>query len=245
MLVFSPATIFGLLSLLIQGPGGAQAPETQEPERNVDLTRSFSCVMPEGWRQLTPDEAFQLQKAKSRIPADLLTGRPAEHFPYGAIDQWLAGAFDGRCLTMTRRPGEIPTDEQGVEALREHAARVTRDSGWEQEIVTADVTEVGPGKHKSIVCQTRWVQGSNRPPIQSLVLFVPTGGDTLILAFRTWESDFDAALPFFEQTAATFRFARPPRGSAKLTDRLLYPAIVGALVGALLLLLRRKAAARV
>ena len=45
----------------------------------------------------------------------------------------------------------------------------------------------------------------------------------------------------FRATAASLNVARPARGEAKLSDRLLMPAAIGALVGLLLLVLRKRA----
>jgi hypothetical protein len=75
------------------------------------------------------------------------------------------------------------------------------------------------------------------PPMQALEIYAPTGGRLIIFQFRANADDFAAALPQFRKAIATLEFAREPEGPAKLSDRLQNAAIVGAVVGLLLLVL--------
>lgn len=212
----------------------------QEPDRHISRTGAFSVVLPDRWRQLTPDEAFALSKRSPPVlPPDLLTPTTAAFYPYGEVDRWLAGAFDGRCLTVQQVDGEYPVDDDGVSVIREATAKAT-DDGWQREIVSTELVELGAAKHPAIQCTVRQVGGRPWPTVVSLLLFVPTAGDTLILGFRTWEEDFEAASAVFQKAAHSMTFARPARGPSKLGDQLLYPALIGALVGLLLLGLRRR-----
>lgn len=224
-----------LISLLApQGPG--------EPERHINRTGAFAFVLPDGWRQVTPDEALQLSREPtSLVPADLLSPRQVAFYPYGAIDRWLGGAFDGRCLTIQQLDGEYPVDQEGISVIRA-ASSLPGEGGWRREVLSAELVELGKGEHQTIQCTVRdQAQGSRT--IKSLVLFVPTGGDTLVLSFRAWEDDYENALPEFHRVSASMTFSRPARGPTDLGDRLLYPALIGALVGLLLLGLRRRPAA--
>lgn len=212
----------------------------QDPDRHFSRTGAFSIQLPTGWRQLTPDEAFALaKKTPPVVPADLLAPTTAAFYPYGAVDQWLAGEFDGRCFTVQQVEGEYPIDAEGIRVIKEATERPT-DDGWRREIVKTEIAELGADKHPVIECTVRQVGDGRWPVVRSLLLFVPTAGDTLILSFRAWEDDFEAASGVLRDAAESMTFARPARGPSDLGDRLLYPALVGALVGLLLLGLRRR-----
>ena len=106
--------------------------------------------------------------------------------------------------------------------------------------MATEFVELGRDKHPAIQCTVRQVGGQRWPVVMSLLLFVPTAGDTLILGFRGWKDDFEAATPVFLEAAQSMTFARPARGPSELGDRLLYPILIGSLVGLLLLGLRRR-----
>ncbi|MEM7200020.1 MAG: hypothetical protein AAF628_07130 [Planctomycetota bacterium] len=233
-----------LAAAILGGAAPAQEP-TPEParpaavsdERHFARDRSFSIVLPSGWRQLVPDEARTLQQRFSaKFPPDLLTPRQAGLYPYGPIDAWLRGEVQGRCLTLQKADGEIPVSDEGLADARSPQIA----AGWKREVEEARIVELGPDRHPAIECVTALDLGPDAPPIAALELLVPTGGNTLILSFRCWSADLAAALPAFRATTATLQFARPARGESKLSDRLVYPAVVGALVGLLLLVLRKR-----
>jgi hypothetical protein len=230
------------LALLLVGlADAAQDSSTPPPsaERHTNQALGFALDLPAGWRQITPDEAFQLAKKKpSPLPPDLLAPNQAAFYPYGDIDRWLAGEFDGRCMTAQLADGEYSVDEAGLDRVRA-AAGARREGDWRREMLSVATTEVGARGHPAIECVIRVVQHGPAKPFRSLVFFVPTGGKTLICSFRATESDFEAALPLFRTAAATMNLARRARGPSKLTDRLLMPILIGALVGLLLLVLHR------
>lgn len=216
-------------------PGAAQ-----ETTRLFHLTRTFSFEPPPGWRQITPGEAHSLKKqANNPVPealhSSLLEGR-AEDFAYGAIDSWLAGSFDGRSMTARyHSQGECSMDEAGIQTVRES---VTANlDGWTREVESIEITSLGENEHPAIECTTVGKRSGLPQPVKSMVLVVPTGGDTLTISFQAWQDDFDAALPTLRRAASTLTFAREPRGEVSVTDRLLYPLVIGALVGVLLLVL--------
>ena len=213
---------------------------SQEPKRHFSMDRSFSVILPDGWRQLTPDEARTLsRRADKPIPGDVVGPRPAAYYPYGEVDGWLEDGFDGRCLTVVKVDGEPSMDDEGLASVRGQAKDAA--GGWTRKVLEASVVELGAANHKVIQCTSRLVPGTGARPCLALELFIPTAGDTLILGFRAHEPDFATALPGFREVAATLSVARAARGPSKLGDRLLYPAIIGALVGLLLLVLRKKA----
>jgi len=228
-----------ILSLALLVPQ-AQGPD---PERHFNRTGAFAMVLPDDWRQVTPDEALQLSRQDPRqVPDWLLTPRQVAYYPYGSIGRWLDGDFDGRCLTVQELDGEYPVDEEGISVIRSAAgqpADQAADQEWQREVLSAEPAKIGSSEHPAIQCTVR-DHSRDGTTSRSLVLFVPTGGDTLVLSFRAPDDDFERSLPLFQQIMATLTFARPARGPTELSDRLLYPALVGALVGLLLLGLRRR-----
>lgn len=222
-----------LLALLLAAAPPAQA------ARHVSRDGSFSLVLPPRWRQLTPDEARSLAAGRDpSMPADVVAPRPAAFYPYGDVDRWLARGFDGRCLTVQRAEGEATIDQDGLARVR---AGTVAGAGLRREVLSARIAALGPAKHPVLECDSRLQLGEGTRWQRCLELFVPTGGDTLLLAFRAFEDDFAAALPELRAAADTLAFARPGRGPRRLGQRLLYPAMIGALVGVLLLVLRKKA----
>lgn len=209
-----------------------------EPSRHFNRSGLFSVVLPARWRQLTPDEARALKKADAAgFADDLLDPKPAEYYAYGEIDRWLAdNRFSGGCLSIIVSRGEPEPGDESVQHIRDFAAAYTAGT---YEIAECRWTKLGPDAHAAIESRSRR-QDRGRPPMRLLEFFVPTGGQTIVLAFRAAEDDFADLLPAFEEAAATLRFSRPPRGSGGLGNNILYAAGIGALVGVLLMILRRR-----
>lgn len=188
---------------------------------------------------MTPDEAILLSRSEdSTIPADLLIPTSAANYPYGRIDSWLADGFDGQAMTFQVADGECPTDETGLELIREKAE--TSGDGWTRSLTEAALTELGPANHPAIRATVVATSDKSTQPIKSLVWFVPSGGNTLVVSFRAWEGDFEAAAPIFQAASATMAFASEAQGSPSLGGKLIYPIFVGALVGVLLMVLRHR-----
>ena len=97
MLAASSALLFALLA-----GTPSQDPAPPAPERHVNKTHTFALELPNGWRQLTPDEAFELGKKPGDLPADLLAPQMVAFYPYGAIDRWRAAKADE--ITRSKRP---------------------------------------------------------------------------------------------------------------------------------------------
>lgn len=207
--------------------------------RIVHPTQTFAFTAPPGWRQLTPDEALALSKRPgNEIPADLLSPKRADAYAYGAIDRWLAGSFDGRCMIVEQVDGECPVDETGIEQVRASGAHT--EERWSREVISLETTTVGTDALPAIEGLFRTTVQDAARTLDSLVLFVPTGGNTLILTFRTSSDDFAAALPEFRAIAASLTFAQRPHGTPDPGSRVFYPLLVGAFVVVLLLVLRRR-----
>ena len=196
----------------------------------------YDFVAPSGWRQLTPMEARTLQP---KLPADMRKSLPVpgEFDRFGRIDDWLRGEFDGRCLTTFVKSGEPSLTAETLAEVRTQIADRSTRSGFDYTLVSAKQTTVGVASHPAFEVVVGIAASGGGKPMRALEIYAPTGGRTVFLEFRAFESDFPAALPEFRKVIATLVFAREPRGPANLSDRLQNAAIVGAIVGLVLLVL--------
>ncbi|MHC4897488.1 MAG: hypothetical protein ACYTGW_10315 [Planctomycetota bacterium] len=158
---------------------------------------------------------------------------------FGRVDEWLRGKFDGRCLTVLQREGEPALDAAALLEISSWLEQRTADSesGCEYAYVSGRQATVGAASHPVLEVVTRIQPGDGTKPMRALEVYAPTGGHTVILQFRAYEDDFATALPQFRQVLGTLVFAREPKGPANLSDRLQNAAIVGAIVGLVLLVL--------
>ena len=224
---------------LLVGQTSAQPDRAQaEPARHTNRSGLFSLVLPPDWRQVTPDEARALRDATG-FSRDVLDPKPAEFYPYGNVDRWLADKrFDGRCMSVIVSDGEPAEGDDALDAIRSFAAEFTERGEGSYEILAARWTEIGPDAHPTIECLSRRKTTGDERPIRLLELFAPSGGRTIVLALRAFDGDFEAAEPVFRETVKTLRFAREPRGQRDLSSDIVYIAVIGAIVGLLLAVMR-------
>ena len=211
--------------LLLVAPICPQSPP-QSPPQDARLSR-YRITLPEGWRQLTPDEARTL---RPKLPIDMHKLWPGALDRFGQVDKWLAGSFDGRCLTVAQQEGEPSLDAEALAIIR----------SWVEQrgtYVSGKQATVGLNNHPVLEVVTRIQPEHWTKPMQALEIYAPTGGRLIIFEFRAYEDDFVTALPQFRQALGTLVFAREPEGPPKLSDRLQNAAIVGAIVGLVLLVL--------
>ena len=208
--------------------------------RHTNRSQLFSLVLPADWRQITPDEARTLRASGSGgFSRDLLDPKPAEFYPYGNVDRWLADKrFDGRCMSVIVSDGEPAEGDEALTAIRQYAAEYTQAGRGSYEILASQWTQVGPDAHPAIECLSRRQTPDDARPIRLLELFAPSGGRTIVLAWRAFDDDFDAAEPVFREAADSLRFAREPRGQRDLSNDIIYIAVIGAIVGLLLAVMR-------
>jgi len=234
------AVVALLIACLAAGfPAQDPAGDGVEPTRHLNRSGLFSLVLPPHWRQLTPDDARQLHKAGATgFGDDLLDPKPAAFYAYGDVDRWQRdNRFSGGCLSIIVSRGEPEQNDESLQRIRRFAAEYAKGS---YEIDTCRWTKLGLDGHPAIECRSRRQDRGSRQALRLLELFVPTGGQTLLLAFRAAGGDFDELVATFERAAATLRFSRPARGPRSLGNNLLYAAGIGALVGVLLMVLRRR-----
>lgn len=209
----------------------------QEPQRFMSLTRSFSIELPASWRQVTPAELVDLRPI---LPPDIHVTRPHAFYTLGPVERWISGDYDGIHLVVQEQQNELSIDSAGIDRIRSHWQEVSGKEGIRQKLLSSEVTEVGPDRHPAIVCERLIEPEEPGPSIQSLDAYVPTGGRQILLSFRCLQDDFPDNLPEFYKMLATVSFARTARGAETLGSKLLLPAIVGAFVGLMLLVLHRR-----
>ncbi len=213
-----------------------------DKQQVFSIDRAFALLLPVEWQQLTPDQARSLSKRpEAGFPPDLVSARPLPFYPFADVTRWLEEGFDGRCLTIAKVAGEPDEGEEGVAQIT--SMQDTEGGLWQRTVLDARATEYGEAQHPVFECITRMVPAAGGEPLRSLEVFVPTNGDTLILGFRAFEDEFDALLPDYRALASTLRVSRPARGNPSVGQRLLYPAVIGALVGIALMVLRKRAIA--
>lgn len=227
-----------LLTLLLtaaapaQTPPAAQAP-TPPPaagqQRWHNLNDTFEVDLPEGWRQIAPNEALRVGELAG-APRDLHRADPRAQYAVGPVDRWLAGDFASPWLYVREIGEEAVFPDDYAERLqtmwREHGAATG------VEYTLADVTKepIGRQGHRAITT-VRTSRPKDGPATKSLDALVAAGRQQVTLSFTCLAGDFDRWQPEFRKWLTTATFAREPRPEPKLSDRLWTPLLVGALVG--------------
>ena len=238
-----PARIAGRAALLqaVVSLGSAQVgaqaglPEAQAAAFVDPANPVYSLVLPQGWRQVSPDLAREMRPDMPADLAILLNRGKVDRF--GAVDAWAATGFDGRCLTIhTENDGEPELNAETLEQIQA-TFKQNSDAGPLRFDGEPTIGSVGPAGHPAIECQLNILEGSGAQLSKSLVFLVPTGGKTLRFSFRANPGDFEAAEPLFRKIVNTISVSSPPEGKKELSDKLQTPLIIGAVVGFLLLAL--------
>ena len=216
---------------------GALCLPPQERQRFMSQTRSFSIELPSAWRQVTPSE---LPDLRAILPADVRVTRPTSFYTLGPVNRWLVGDYDGVHLVVQEQRNELSMDQDGVDRILQHWQDVSGKEGLRHEVLSWEISEVGPDGHPAILCERLIRPDEPGPAIQSLDAYIPTGGRQILLSFRSSQEDFSQHLPEFRKMLASATFARAARGSETLGSKLVFPAVVGALVGLILLVLHRR-----
>jgi hypothetical protein len=222
-----------LLTCLWSLAGGVAA-------QNVARARDWQLELPRHWRQLTPDEARTLRRTGAgALPPELVALQPADHHPYGAIDAWLQGAYDGRALLARTEP-EQDLDDATIARLRRHWEKPAADGGPGGRVESAERVQLGPDRHEALQLVVHLPAQDGRPPATELQFYAPTGGQFVMLRLRAHASDFEAARESFHAMLATLRFARRPRGARQPLHEYLYAIGLGVVVIAILLAVHRR-----
>jgi len=202
-------------------------------------TTVFAIDLPAEWRELGPEEADRLREQLPYMLRAVHTSIPhgTALQVFGAVDRWLESGFDGRALQIVSTSGGPAVDEELVETLREHYTAFDAE-GVRREVLEAHLSTVGKDAHPCAELRIRTVE-PGFPPTRQLEFSTSTGARWLNLSFHAWEDDWDEAEAGIRALASSLTFPHPPRDPEVLGDRLLEAAVVGGLVGVLLLTLRK------
>lgn len=197
------------------------------------VTELFAVDVPEGWREVLPNESVTLD-----LPPDFPPVRPGWSHVLGDVDRWARDGYDGEALlAMVAGEFEAPTDQERLDEIREYWATTQLADGGRREVVRGRVTTVGRTDHPCLELEVRTIPADGRVE-RCLEFQTSTRGRELILSFRAWEDDFPVAEPRLRTMAETLTFPRPPRTQEGLGDRLFDAALVGGAVGLILIGLR-------
>ena len=216
-------------------------PTASKPEPGYfDPQGRFALDPPRAWRALTPDEARTLRASSGgKIPTDLLDPQPPRVVVFGAIDRWLAGAFDGQALSIVLLDGEPELDEGGLASIRTHFQQLSSRGVEKYALENLTIASVGSGKHPAALA-TLAISGGGAGARLRFDAYVPTGGDTLSVALTTPSADRVAAEAMFRAVSDSLRVGAPARGANKLGGKLFWAALLGVLIGVALHQIKRR-----
>jgi hypothetical protein len=207
----------------------------------VDMRQRFAVTLPAGWRALTPAEAASITRDHpGLLPADAALPQPPVFMPYGPVDDWLAGRFDGRWLAFGELDGEPEMSAAGVRAFAEHWTRVGQQQGARVKVVRLGLATAGRDRHP-IVESVVEIAPKGAAPELRLEAFAPSAGKLLVFSVRARPDDPGAAA-LFADLLASLKIARPPRGPSRMMPRLIWAAAIGVGVGLILHMIRRRRA---
>ncbi len=222
----------------------AQSPKT--PPRAVkplldyiDPAGRFALDPPSGWRTLTPDEGRTLRGRGDKIPPELLEPEPPRLVTLGAIDQWLAGTFDGKALSIVVIDGEPQMDEAGLAAVRTHYATLTTRGPDRYTLADLSLSTVGTAKYPAVVA-TVAIDAAGAATRLRFDAYVPSGGETLSFTLSWPDSDRAGGETAFGALCTSLQVGVPARGSTKLGSKLLWAALLGLCIGVALHALRKR-----
>lgn len=228
------------LVLGAQTPTGAARPESASPQPAwVDDSGRFAVALPVDWRPLTPDEGRLLQaRANPAIPDDILAPEPPRYLVFGPVDQWLAGSFDGRVLTMVELDGEPEVGPNGIAGIEEHW-RTMSAQGTPVATESLEVGSVGRDAHPALLGRFR--VGSGSAQRARFDAYVPAGGQTYSFALTWPTDDIPAGAAAFERLRASLAMAAKPRGPSNFGSKILWAGLLGLGIGVVLHGIRKRA----
>lgn len=208
-------------------------------QRFYDRGRVFRVDLPEGWRQLAPREVAVVEAAVPDLPRDIRENEPSMYFAIGAVEEWRKGTFDGRFLYVVYQDNEWQIDGDIAAQLQELWRKKSVPDGVRYEVAQVAKAELGPDRHPAITCVRTSTPARGGIPLQSLDVYVPSGGMQLSLSFTCFARDFAQHEASLRAMANSLGFARRAKGEAKPADRMWTPILVGAVVGLVLVFLYR------
>lgn len=202
----------------------------------------WSIVAPEGWRQLTPDEAKLLRDHHAGlVPDDLLHPFPGIEYCLGPVAQWLAGRSDGASLSVHESNHEPLLDDGMLQDLRRELRERATAAGLQLEILELERTTRGPDRHPVAQARLRVQLVPNGPFYRTTEIYAPSAGRLVALRFRAPEAAWAELGAQLESSLDTVTMAQPPSTTKTETkgSKILWAAVLGALVGVILVQVRK------
>jgi hypothetical protein len=226
------------LALIAIAPAQGDAAAAAATKRFVNRNASFHVELPDGWRQIAPNEARTVAE-NPLSPPKLGFAQPQHFYAVGPVERWLAGDFTGAWVYVVEQESEWYVAETWQEDLRAMWDAEGKASGATHRIERCERTTVGSQQVDALVAVRLTTPADGRLPTKSLDVHVPSGGRQLSMSFTCPPERFEAELPGFQRALATLTFARVAKAQTTLGERLWTPMLVGAGVGVVLLLLYR------
>ncbi len=210
----------------------------QEPARQrfANLNQTFHVDLPVGWRQLAPNEALQLREQPA-APPELQFAEPRSYYAIGPVEEWLAGRMPSPWLHVVEQGNEWLLGDDFAASITEQWRTAGAEAGVRYELQAIQRERLADD-HEVITAERTATPEAGRAT-RSLDVYAPVGGQQLTLSFTCWAEDFARWQPEFRRWLGSLTFARAARGTPQLSDRLWTPLIAGAVVGLVLVLLRR------
>jgi hypothetical protein len=202
----------------------------------LNYNRTFQLELPEGWRQIAPNEAVQLSENPKSAP-DITPTSPRLLYTVGPIDKWLAGDLNGPWLRVIERKDEWYIQDDYASTVRDNWRRQSDSTDVSHQVESVQLEKIGTQQVECIVAVRTSTPKPPRAATRSLDIHIPTANQQLILSFGCPLEQFDQWQPEFRNWLATLTLARVADAPATLADRLWTPLLVGGAVGIVLLLL--------
>lgn len=233
-------------------PTTAQAPSTQQPvapapgpgeQRFFNPARTFSIVLPAGWRALAPNEARRIA-ADPKAPKSFTFAQPNLCYAVGPVDAWLAGDYRGPWLYVAEQDGEWHVGDDYQEKLRSMWAELSTAREERNELRDIRLEQVSVHGVEAVVARRLTAPAAPRPSLACLDVSCPAGPQQITLSFQCEPDGFARCEGEFLRWVGTLDFARKPKGKRTLGDRLWWPIVAGAAISLVLLAVLKRQRAR-
>lgn len=229
-------------------PAKAQEPAAAPPpgpgeQRFFNPARTFSIVLPEGWRALAPNEARRIGN-DPKAPLPLTFAQPNLCYAVGPVDAWLAGDYRGPWLYVAEQDGEWHVGDDYQEVLRAAWQERSAAQGEHNELRAIRLEKVSVHGVEAVVAERRTTPAPPRPSLECLDVSCPAGAQQITLSFQCEPDSFARWEGEFARRIGTLDFARKPKQKRTLGDRLWWPIVSGALISLVLLAVLKRQRAR-
>ena len=208
-----------------------------------NYNHTFQLELPDGWRQIAPNEAVALKDQPNAAPG-LYPTQPRLMYTVGPIDDWLSGDLSGAWLRVIERKDTWYIGDDFENFIREHWREESTNTDVAHQIENVRLEKVGTQQVECITAIRTSTPTPPRPATRSLDIHIGTANQQLTLSFGSASKDFDEWQPKFHDWLESLILARVAESPQTLSDRLWTPLLVGGVVGLVLLLLYKHTRAR-